>query len=319
MSRASPSFRSLMHLPIPVPLALLAVGGALLLAPTAAPQDPAAGAYGTTLRRALERAQADLERSTDLASPPVSWERAYEVRSAHYLVRTTRSALLGRRIANDLELMYEAFVKFFGTEPPSGTQFEVDIFPDLAAYNAFGEQFGDLHSSRYGSFFATTAPTPCIATYDPANLGLLREWVTHSAVHQFLPACFRVEPPVWMSEGLASCFAQSWAYEYYAARYLELVNTERFLPLTQLIGENLDNYDDRRFLEIGILFGYLIDYHESTCVVLDPISDEVVEAPFRDMLRRLLRGESVQSDPSYRVIRYPTQEFEDSFKSFELP
>jgi hypothetical protein len=253
--------------------------------------------YEAAVRAGLAQAQAAMERSVVVAEDHSAWDKAWEVSSAHYTVRTTHSHWLASQLASGLDRMLQHFTSILAPAFQPGERFIVHVFPDIALYNSFGEQFGAHHSSIYGSFFAAGSAPPVVAAIQDPNITRLQMAVTHSAYHQFAARAFPGQTiAAWIDEGLASYFSLYWAPEYGIDEHRRLLETDKFVPLPRLLGANVDAYGDNahdRFMELGMLFTWLLHYREDTRL---PAEAERAENPgrFASYLRTVLRGQRVQ-------------------------
>lgn len=287
--------------------------------------------YRKSVVKAIGRAQADLERSLELWTDHSTWEHAWRVSTEDYEVRTTVSRYFGLDLAQGLETMRGHFDALLAPTRRVDGPLAVYIFPSLAEYNQFGNDFGAEHSSAYGSFYAQGSPERAVGVLFDENPTLLRMWVTHSALHQYLDRAFTRQPPTWVSEGLAAYFALFWDYGYgiseidrirrnrTAAGAPAPAGQEQFVPLRALLPGGLDQYvgsAGNRFIELGMLFTYLMSYREDTRTVMD--GDTVVQAPFAEYLRAILQGADHTQLPVHALLTERTDELEADFRAFEF-
>jgi hypothetical protein len=287
--------------------------------------------YRKSVARAIDRAQADLVRGIELYSDHSTWETAWRARTANYVVQTLRSRSLGMNIAEGLEVMRGHFDALLSPTRAVTGPCEVQIFPSLTEYNVFGNTFGAEHSSAYGSFYAQGSPELAVGVLFDENPTLLRMWITHSALHQYLDRAFQREPPTWVSEGLAGYFAIFWDYGYGISEIDRIrsnrtpsgapapAGQELFVPLRTLLPGGLDQYVGNasdRFTELGMLFTYLLSYREDTRTVMD--GETVVQAPFAEYLRAILQGADHTRLPVHALLTQRTDELEADFRAFEF-
>ena len=291
----------------------------------AAPERPsrrAELAYERVLRRALDTAQAELEASVVLHEERTTWEQAWVVRTAHYEVRTLESYGLARNLADGLEQMLPVFQRVLGTQWAPSEPFKVWVYPSISDYNKIGEDFGAEHSSFYGSFHAADHPERPVATYFCGDNWRLRQWITHSAAHQFLAGAFPGrELPVVQAEALAAYFALYWDFPGSIERFEYLKSSGRFIPLRNLLQTPLAGFADRpddRLLELGVLLSYLLNLREDTCFRYDEEGNEV-EAPFAEYLRAGLAGADVAALPLHQLVTADADYLQDELLGFEFP
>lgn len=273
--------------------------------------------YDSALSKAIERAQAQLQDKVELWTDHSTWDKAREVTSKHYRVRTTKSYALGKRIATELDTMSEQFRLLLAPDFEWKTPMVVHLYPDIASYNKLGQDQGEYHSSAYGSFYLKTdAQKPVVMVYSD-NLTLLRMYATHGAVHQFVD---RVdggrELPTWVSEGLASYFSLYWSWQYGRDELTRFQKEGTWVPLRTLLRDKIDNYTDRaheRFIELGMLFSYLLHYRADT--KSKPDDKGIPQGPCATYLRKLIAGKPVDDDAVHKLITSRTTELEAAFKN----
>lgn len=290
---------------------------ALLLFAAAGGADAQQGTpYERAVKGAIDRNQRALEGSKDIWEDHSTWENAWQVRSDHYIVRTTHSRKLGRDMGDRLEMMFQEFKYVLSPDFTTSEPFHIFICPTLAVYNQYGEEFGEHHSSLYGSFYAAGHDQrPVIVLFD-ANETLLTMFTTHSAFHQFRDRAFSRTPPTWIEEGLASYYAYRWAYSWGVSQVRELVNNRRFIALSQAIEVSIDQYGGASsvyFTELGMLFYYLLNFREDTMMTEDQ------DGACATYLRTLLRGGGTSNLPFHTLITENLSQLEADFKAYPFP
>jgi hypothetical protein len=274
-------------------------------------------AYASAFKNGLERAQVRLERATDFWVDHSQWENAWEVRSDSYIVRTTHSRGFGQRIADALEEMLGYFTQTLKPDFKSRTPYEVHILPDIPMYNQYGDDYGAYHSSIYGSFLCDeNHPARPVALVYDENETLVLMQATHSALHQFVERAFTQPPRTWISEGLASYFSFRWGYRYALDQLNGLIESNRFIPLREVINNELDNYGDNahaHFMELGMLFYYLLHFREDTRMT------EEEDGNFLTYLRTVLSGGNPSELPFHELITWQVDQLEADFKDYPFP
>ena len=298
----------------------LAIGGVLGLLVGAAPLH--AGEPVQPYREALDRALTD-ERAkvaeTEIWTDHSTWENAWVATSTHYEVRTTQSFGLARDLAGGLDTLQGFFRSVLGSSHVPAQRAKVFVFPDIAAYNQFGQANNAAeHSSFYGSFHAVQAPDRPVAAVFDKNLTWLRIQITHSAAHQWLREAYTNTPPTWVDEGLASYFSLYWHPRWGAGELRKIIAEDRFLPLATLLAEPITGYSnrtDQRFIELGMLCSYLFHYREDTRTV--EADGTVVRAPFRDYVVALLEGRDTAALPVHALF-LDLPALQQQFTTFEF-
>lgn len=302
----------------PRTLSLLLVAG-VLAAPATGQAEPPASPYLRALQRAVAEAQARAIQDLDVWEDHSSWDSAWEVRTEHFRVRTTRSYGEGMQIALGLENMLEHFQQALGTGFAPQEPLPVFLLPDRAAYNQFGEANGAEHSSFYGSFYADQHADQPVAVAWEANPVWLRMQITHSVVHQYLDRAFSGSPPAWVDEGLAAYFSIYWAYPWAVTELERLKGDGELLPLSRLLSDPLPSYTQKtntRFLQLGMLFYYLLRFRDDTRTTLPREAEQ--RAPFRDYLTAVLQGRDPSSLPVHSLLQ-DTGTLEKEFLAYQFP
>jgi len=287
---------------------------------SAVPATDADTAYERVLTRALERAETQLVRGTDLWVDHSTWENAWEVSSEHYTVRTTDSRYLAADIGTGLDIMLGHFQNILGTTFTPDQPFQVLIFPRLSEYNVFGNQVGDEHSSALGSFYAVQDPRLAVATYFIQYPTLLRMWITHAATHQFVDRAFQSSPPTPISEGLASYFSLYWDRRLAAEEHNRLKDSPAYISLETLFGQSyqaLMSDPNDRLMELGLFFNYLLHYREDTRMAAE--GEEEPENSFATYLRLVVRGQDASQTGFARLLRNDFAAVEEDFRAFSFP
>lgn len=91
------------------------------------------------------------------------------------------------------------------------------------------------------------------------------------------------------------------------------------MPLRTLLPGGMNQYVESasdRFIELGMLFTYLLSYRADTRTVMD--GDTVVQAPFAEYLRAILQGANHTQLPVHALLTERTDELEADFRAFEF-
>ena len=127
----------------------------------------------------------------------------------------------------------------------------------------------------------------------------------------------KAQPPVVVSEGLASYFSLFWDWSY-GSRELKRLLASGFIPLERLVREPIGAYVNGaqdRFMELGMFFHYLLNYREDTKTVAN---EQGEVGPMRDMLRAMFRGQVATALPAYRTLNQDLAKVEADFKAFDF-
>ncbi|MFT7479987.1 MAG: hypothetical protein ACI80N_003294, partial [Gammaproteobacteria bacterium] len=275
--------------------------------------------YRSSVDKALERARADLQQSITLHQDHSSWSDPWVVQQGPFVVRSTASWFFSDQAARNLDTMVGHFEALLDRPFPRDENRNVFVFPDIDGYNSFGGNYG-IHSSILGSFYAGQDPQRPIVSYyhnNPTQVGM---WLTHSASHMYVTRLAARELPAWMDEGLASYFAYYfWAYSYGIDELARLAANGNLTSLSELLGARFESYttanSHERFVQLGLLFAYLIHHYEPSTSPLD----EVREGSFVEYLQKAMRGERLTRHPMHALIENPSAELEPAFRAFSFP
>lgn len=293
----------------------------VLAAITAPAEELAAPPKTRALKRAIAESQRDLMATVDLYEDHSTWENAWRVETRRYVVRTTHSRHLAVDIGEGLEMAFGWFQDLLGTTWEPTEKIPVHIYPTLADFNQIGQDINaDEHSSFYGAFYAVQHAERPIAVMYNGHRTFLKMQATHGALHQFVATAFNNEPPLWVSEGLATYFAHFWDYPRLCSEHRRLADGD-FIPLRSLTNATLGNFADRsndKMIELGALFNYFLHRRPDTMIVIDE-DGEVVQAPFRDLVRGAVRGRNLVLDPTYLSLLARLPQIEADFRAYTFP
>lgn len=298
---------------------LKAIAAVLVAVSSASVPAQRGSSQGDALSRAIDRLHQRIA-AEDIYVDHTSWEDPWVVETDHFSVRTTVSHAYGYDLAVGLENMLGHFHQALDTDFVPGSRFEVRIYPDLAAYNAFGENAAE-HSSFYGSFYARgDAQRPVAALYNP-NATFLRMQVTHSVVHQWLAAAHPgVSIPTWVDEGLAAYFSLYWGYEWGRQEFERLKAAGDLPDVRDLLRGGIGTYSPEnhhaRLMSLGMMFYYLLRFREDTRTV--PATEGEPRAPFRDYLDAILRGQRPAASGVSELMSDPAR-LQRDLHAYEFP
>jgi hypothetical protein len=272
-----------------------------------------------TVDRANERARQRLETKVVVLDDHSTWDKAWKINTKNFVVTTPMNYYIGAKLGSDLETMLGYFKDLAQSEWQAPDPMEIHLYPNLGAYNQFGDQFGEHHSSVLGSFYATQNADRPVATYFHVNRTMVSMWATHSAWHQFVDRAFARSLPTWIDEGLASYFGTFyWDGAYGVSEWKKIVESERFIPFVQLKTEGIDVYGvdpHTRFIELGMLFNYLLHYREDTRTQRTA-EGVVLVSPAADWIALLLRGEDPSGHPVQELVSTRLDDIEREMKAY---
>lgn len=273
--------------------------------------------YRRAVTRTLERVQRELSAGLEFEVDHSRWDDPWVVKTPHFEVRATGSYAETAEIARQLEFMHAEFVRVLG-EGNASAPMPIWIFPNIAEYNRFGNDFGAEHSSLLGSFFSTEHPELPVVTYQNGNYTRLGMWVTHSATHLYLERAFGPGRPVWVDEGLASYFALYWDWSYGAQELERIERGPTFVPLERLVRDPIQAYSSRpddRFTELGMLFNFLLNHCEAT---KNGATGDPATGTFQEFLRAAVRGQDVAETEFMQTFEEAAALLEGDFKDFDF-
>ena len=284
--------------------------------------DPVTKTPPRAVDRAVQRTHQRLAEKLDIWEDHSTFENAWLVKSEHFVVRTTVSHGLARDLASGLETMLGHFRTVLGIDFVPPAPLTVFVFPDRAAYNAFGEQHGEHHSSFYGSFHATGHPDQPVAVEWNRNPTLLRMHVTHSVVHQYLHHAFPGtvgNRPAWIEEGLAAYFTSYWNLAWTLQQYLRAKDDARLIALDKVLRDDIAAFatdTDARMLQLAVFFDWLLRLRDDTKST--PGEDGRMRGPFRDYLVAVLEGRDT-GDLPFQQLLADREKLAAEFAAVEFP
>ena len=101
---------------------------------------------------------------------------------------------------------------------------------------------------------------------------------------------------------------------------MRVMDNERYVPFGPLLGDGLPqyaNFTHERFIELGMLFYYLLHFNEETRITGE--GEEPSPASFLDYLRAHLNGGNPSSLPFHSLLTLEVRETEREFKEFLFP
>ena len=279
---------------------------------------PADRAYAAVLATAVDEAQAELEQEVDLYEEHTSWDDPWRVEDRDFVVLTTTSYAVAKDVAKGQQQMRRYFVELLGEPAQRGRKAPIHVYANIPAYNTFGDEHGEYHSSILGSFYASGHPERPVATYADENRTRLQMTITHSVVHQFVAEHYPgAQLPVWASEGLASYFALFWDFPYGVRELETLEQQNRLIPFSTLFDEGLESYTEdphARFIQLGMMFTYLLRFNEDT----RRIGDAEPAQPFDEFLAAMIRGEDVAQHPFLAYLMENQDALREGFLACEF-
>lgn len=274
------------------------------------------------LSKAVRAAQAKLEQKATLWTDHSKWARARIVKSKYFAVRTTQNHVYGKRMAEGLDAMAGHFKSLLKPDHDWGDRAQILLFPTLTDYNTAGNNANTqaVHSSIYGSFYASEQTGRPVAAVFHANYTLVCIEVTHSAVHHFLDRAYPgATPPIWVQEGLAGYFSLYWSWSWGASELARFQEQKSWVPLDRALKNGLNRYGNKahqHFIQLGMLFKYLL--HERADTKSTPDDDGVQQGPFADYLRKTLQGIDVKKHPVHKLLFENTKQLEAELKAHEF-
>src|SRR5262249_36583104 len=146
------------------------------------------------------------------------WEKAWEIRREHVLLRTNLDRDRADALASETEIAYGRAKTIFGKDPKK-LPLVVYGFARLAEYQSYGKAFGAEHSTCYGAYLAVTDEgRPAACSLEDKNWAsyFLAHAVGHAYVDGLIGGGGGEEagkqhskgeakgPLVWFEEGIAA-------------------------------------------------------------------------------------------------------------------
>ena len=274
--------------------------------------------YRRVVDKAVERVQGELVSAAKFEVDHSRFEDPWIVTTEHYEVKATVSYAQTKKLADGLEFVRGEMVKLLGPGRNQPARSKVWIFPTMGDYNRFGQGNGAEHSSLLGGFYSTQNAEHPVASYQNGNDFQVGMWITHGAVHQFLEESFGQQVEVWVDEGLASYFALFWDWSFGAHELARLQQTRRFVPLEHLVRDPIQAYaanPDDRFIELGMLFHYLLNFAEGA---RNGATGDPATGPFQEFLRAAVRGQDTSQLEFVQTFEEAAALLEEDFKKFDF-
>lgn len=142
----------------------------------------------------------------ELARRRGEWDHAWELTTAHYVIRTNHSERFAKTLSIAIEDAYQAFGKVLGPPPSSGKPMRLLAFRTYEDYRAYCERTNNLAALNAAGFAPSEPGTAC--GYDKLkDEATLLETMVHEAAHlYFVQAYPAARPPSWLAEGMATYF-----------------------------------------------------------------------------------------------------------------
>ena len=284
----------------PLRILVPAVVGASALASVThfASSPPADPVLRGPLEEALARAQSKLESGLEIWVDHSTPENPWRATGEFYIVEGTQSFRQVDSLALGLDQMLPKYQDILGTRWVPSDPLEIIVMPDLASFNAAGNNWGDARSSYTSSFLASEHPNRAVVTLAGVNDTQTLMWATHAAAQQFVDRAFtrRVEP--WLEQGMGAYFSLYWDWGWGAEQLRSVIENGDYIPLPDLISAPIEAYAEgahARIIELGMLFSYLLHTRPETRIAAE--GDPAPQASFQDYLRQALRGRNVRNHP----------------------
>lgn len=287
---------------------LLAVGAATAAVTIqTAPPDPVAEVADEVFEDALQDVHASVL-AGELRAKPRPIEDPWVARTQHYEVHACRGRHLAAWAAQSLEAQLGWMQGFLESGAPD-EPFQVRIYPDLASYNALGEEY-DARSSITGAFFANRHQDGFVATYESDNYNVMLENLAYGAFLQY--ADFLApdrEVAVALEQAMASYFASianaqlgQYRLEQFEAIRDGAEGAAPWTPVPALLLMSLDGFaadgggdgvtlGRARRTQLAQLVRFLFRHHPETRTTEDG------PGLFRDYVARTFRGEDTTDHP----------------------
>ncbi len=203
------------------------------------------------------------------------WEKAWEVKTEHYLIRSNKDVDYVNEVAVLAEKVYAALKEFYTLEPKLKEPMKVFVLKNVDEYNQFANNFArgeeGFHSSGMGCFLAINHPeAPAVSYYhkdEAYNYVWTNQWLYHVLPHQYQTEILPNLTSPWLVEGIATYFELFKFYKVEMKRYRKMLVGERFIKLDDLMKvESLSDNESSGFvigekpqpIEAGMLILFLI-------------------------------------------------------------
>ena len=197
-----------------------------------------------------------------------TWKTAYEVKSAHYLVKTNAGKRVGDRAALAMERLYYTYKERFGIAGrPS--RLEVYIFRTQSEFLNYSWKEGVFISRGVLGYYRFSGGKEIVTFYNEGEFNTFAV-LFHEGTHQFVDlVCSK--PPIWVNEGLAVYFENS-VFEgrqlvtnIPRSRLIQLqgvIKSGDFIPLDQLIATEPWAFGSLHYAEAWSLIYFFVNADE---------------------------------------------------------
>ncbi|MHC5063717.1 MAG: hypothetical protein ACYTG5_07070 [Planctomycetota bacterium] len=309
---------------------IIALSCALLSSPKSSAQEPgkptdsgippAIQLYRQAIADAVARARESVEAKQNLKVDHSTWANPWRVKTEQIEIVTTESYGAGLATAKGQETMLQAMADLLNPEFTPTEPFVVFVAPNLGQYNNLNGN-ADARSSIYGSYYNTGIQERPVVTYQQQNPTLQQMYITHGLSNAFVRRAFNSPNlPAWIDEGLGSYFALWWSRTWGPSELKRITEQGQYIPLSRLLSDPITSYTPadthQRFIELGMLFTYLLHHREDTRS--EWADEEWIPGGFARYLRRQLSGEG-ESDPvTEQLLSTDLSSLEADFRAFDF-
>lgn len=276
--------------------------------------------YRQALAKSIARAQAELHQQLDLRVDHSTWADPWHIKTENIEVVIAGSYGAGMAIARDQEELLASMIALIKPGFAAGEPFKIFVTPGINEYNALNSGAG-ARSSIYASFYDAAHAERPVITYRQQNSTLMRMAITHGLSNAFLQRAFpNQNHPAWLDEGLGSYFALWWSQTWAAEELARMIEQGQFIPLARLLDDPIGSYTaadtQARFIELGMLFNYLLHYRQDTRSEL--VDGEMVAGDFARYLQARARGDELGDAISARLLSSERAALATDFKATDF-
>ncbi len=281
---------------------------------------PAIKLYRQALADAVARARESVEAKQSLRIDHSNWADPWRIKRDQIEVVTTQSYGIGLATAKGQEAMLQAMTDLLSPDFEASQPFVVMIAPDLGMYNSLNGN-ADGRSSIYGSYYNAGIAELPVVTYQQQNPTLLQMYITHGLSNAFVRRAFNNQNiPAWIDEGLGSYFSLWWSKTWGPAELKRIIAEGQYIPLQQLLSDPITSYTPadthQRFIELGMLFTYLLHHCEDTRS--EWVDEEWAPGGFAKFLRQRLSGEGEGDELTAQLLSRDLATLEAEFRAFDF-
>jgi hypothetical protein len=226
-----------------------------------------------------------------------NWERAWELTSDHFALRTNATEAKAKSFLDSLEASYNEMKKLCDDKaPPADLRLQVWVLASKSEYNQMAGG-ADEHSTQLASFWIEEGDNVVGVTTSGDDEWKVPLNLYHIAAHLYERAVFHPDTPRWFQEGVASN-VERWFNEKSAAWSKE--NLRRFATQdVATLVESFSTVDSTAVLQAGMLVTLLRTdpkYKDVWKALIDAATNKEAKDVERVFFKTLRKAKTLDAD-----------------------